>query len=93
MRLSHNRINAIAHKIAFQLVRKRYVITSRNLDQVSAWVERPILEDMAREAEIDQEVRDYIKGLTKKPPEGSFAYQALYQKKKEEVARRRNYTL
>ena len=29
MRLSEDRINAIAHKIAFELVKKRYVQTTR----------------------------------------------------------------
>ncbi len=93
MRLSEDRINTIAYKIAFQLVRKRIVITSKRLNQVTAWVEKPILEDLAREEEVDTEVKNYIHGLSKHPPEGSFEYQALFQKKKEEVARKRGFSI
>jgi hypothetical protein len=93
MRLSEDRINSIAGKIAFQLVKKRMVVTKRRLNQVAAWVEKPILEDLRREEEIEREVTEYIRGLAKKPPEGSFEYQALFQKKKEEVARRRGFTV
>lgn len=93
MRLSEDRINSIAEKIAFQLVKKRMVVTDKNLRQVSAWVEKPLLEDLAREEVIEREVAAYIQGLSKKPPEGSFEYQALFQKKKEEIARRRHFTV
>lgn len=93
MRLSEDRINAIAHKIAFELVKKRYVQTTKKLLQVAAWVEKPILEDIAREEEIDEETRRILRTMTKCPPEGSFEYNALFQRKKEEVARRRAYEL
>ena len=93
MRLSEDRINAIAEKIAFQLVKKRMVQTKARVNQVQAWVEKPILEDLRREDEIDEEVADYIRGLKTAPPPGSFEYQALFQKKKEEVARRRSFTV
>ncbi len=93
MRLSEERIDAIANKIAFHLVKKRQIISTKNLRQVTAWVEKPILEDLQREDAIDREVTEYIAGLEKKPPAGSFEYQAMYQKKKEEVAARRGFTL
>lgn len=93
MRLSEDRINSIASKVAFQLVKKRMVLTEKKLNQVTAWVEKPMLDDLKREDEIDREVQQYIRGLQKKPPEGSFEYQALFQKKKEEVARRRGFTV
>ena len=93
MRLSEDRISAIAGKIAFELVKKRYIITAKNLRQVATWVEKPIIEDMAREEEIDAEARRILGTLTKCPPEGSFEYNAMLQKKKEEVARRRGYAL
>ena len=89
MRLSEDRINSIASKIAFQLVKKRQIKTSKRLHQVTAWVEKPMLEDLALEQMVDDEVRAYIEGLSKGPPEGSFEYNALFDKKKEEIARRR----
>lgn len=93
MRLSEDRIDSIAGKIAKQLVKKRMAKTAHNLRQLATWVEKPILEDLAREEEIDAEVRRLINGLGTKPPEGSFEYQALFQKKKEEVSRRRSFTI
>ena len=93
MRLSEDRINVIAHKIAFHLVKKRSIVTRQKLRQVETWVEKPILEDLMREEAIEREVTEYIKGLSKKPPEGSFEYQALFEKRKEEVSRRRGFTI
>jgi hypothetical protein len=93
MRLSEDRIGAIAYKIAFELVKKRYVVSKKKLMQVTAWVEKPILDDLAREETIDEEVRQVLQSMTKCPPEGSFEYQALFQRKKEEIARRRSYSI
>jgi hypothetical protein len=93
MKLSENRVNAIAYKVAFQLVKKRCIKTRERLDQVTAWVEKPILDDLAMEEQINEDVRQILASMTTCPPEGSFEYQALFQKKKEEVARRRNYEL
>ena len=93
MRLSEDRINAIAYKIAFELVKKRFIKTQKNLRQVTAWVEKPILDDLEREEEIEEEVRQILRSIKSCPPEGSFEYQALYQKKKEELSRRRGYQL
>jgi hypothetical protein len=93
MRLSEDRISAIASKIAFELVKKRLITTTKNLRQVAAWVEKPILEDIVKEDEIDVEVRRILGTLTKCPPEGSFEYNAMFQKKKEEVAKRRGYAM
>ncbi len=93
MRLSEDRINSIAHKIAFELVKKRLVKTSRRLAQVSAWVEKPILDHFRLEDAFEEEIRQQLRGMSTCPPEGSFEYQALFQKKKEELARRRGYQL
>lgn len=93
MRLSEDRIDAIAQKVAHRLVKKGHVASKRPLRQVSAWVEKAMLDLLKMEDAIDQEVAAYIEGLSNKPPQGSFAYQALFQKKKEEVAARRGFRL
>ena len=93
MRLSEDRANAIAAKIAFELVRKRLLMSTRPLRQVTAWVEKPILDYLHQEEEIDEEVRRDLARQTKCPPEGSFEYQALFQKKKEEIAKRHGYVI
>jgi hypothetical protein len=93
MRLSEERISALASKIARRLVKKQMALSTQNLRQLTAWIEKPILEDLAREEVIDEEVKTLIAGLQNKPPVGSFEYQALFQKKKEEVARRRGFKI
>lgn len=93
MKLSEDRINAIAHKIAFELVKKRYIRTNHNLRQVSTWVEKPILEDLHMEERINNEVLENMRRMTTAPPEGSFAWQSLYQKKREELAQKYGYEL
>jgi hypothetical protein len=87
--LSDDRINAISHKVAFELMKKRYVTAkSGGLGQLTACVEKPILEYFEREDQVDLEVKRILASMSTCPPEGSFAYQALYQKKKEEIAHR-----
>lgn len=89
MRLSEDRIDSLANQVAFHLVKKRLVTSSHSLRQVTAWVEKPMIAALTLEDEVDSEVTAYIEGLEKKPPAGSFAYQSLFVKKKEEVAARR----
>lgn len=91
MRLSEDRVNAIAEKIAHALVKKRMIRTRRRLYQVTSWVERPMLEHFRAEDEIDALVRADLARLSKCPPEGSYEYNAMFEKKKEEIARRRNF--
>jgi hypothetical protein len=93
MRLSEDRVSAIAYKIAFALVKKRFVKTTQNLRQVTAWVERPILDNLAAEARLDEDARAMLRKMSTCPPEGSFDWQALFQKKKEELAAKRQYEL
>jgi hypothetical protein len=93
MRLSEDRVSAIAYKIAFELVKKRHVKTAQNLRQVTAWIERPILDNMIAEARLEEEVRAMLRGMSTCPPEGSFDWQALFKKKKEDLAAKRQYEL
>lgn len=93
MRLSEDRINAIAGKIAQQLLRKGMAKAKAGPRQLAAWIEKPIMEDLEREEQIDAEAAALIRGLSNPPPEGSMDYQILLRKKKEEISRRRGYTI
>jgi len=93
MKLSEKRIESISDKIAFQLVRKRHLITNENLRQVSAWIEHAIVDNLKIEDEINEEVRSFLSRMTTCPPVGSFEYNAIFRNKKEEIAKRRNYEL
>lgn len=91
MRLSEDRIASISRKIADRLVAAKALDTKATPGLLAAWIERPIMEYLQREDAIDDEVRRQIANLSKPPPEGSFDYEALFRKKKEEIARRRGY--
>lgn len=91
MRLSEDRIYAIAEKAAERLKKRGMIASAASVRQIAAWIEKPILDNLSVEDEIDAEVRRYISGLSKPPPEGSFDYDALFRKKKEEISRRRGF--
>ena len=93
MRLSEDRIFAISEKIAEHLKKKRMIASKASIVQLASWIEKPIYDDLQAEEQIDDEVRRQIDNLQNKPPEGSFDYSALFQRKKEEIAQRRGYKL
>lgn len=93
MRLSDDRILAIAKKIAFAIVKKRLIRTSENQRQISSWIEKVILDDLGMEDKINDEVREMLGKMTTCPPLGSIDYKNLFQKKKEELAKRHNYSI
>lgn len=93
MRLSEDRIYAVSEKIAEHLKKKRLISSKASINQLASWIEQPIYDNLHAEEEIDTEVRRQIDNLQNKPPEGSFDYQALFQRKKEEIAQRRGYKL
>jgi len=91
MKISEARIDSISKKIAFRLVKERLVRTVKNLRQVSAWVEYAIYEDFKIEESINKETTEMLSKMTTCPPVGSFEYNALFQKKREEVSDRKNF--
>lgn len=91
MRLSEDRIAAIAQKVAFQLKKKRLVNPFMSVDLIQARIERPMLAHFQLEEKIDEEVRTVLSRSDDCPPEGSYEYQALFIKRKEEIAARHNY--
>jgi len=93
MKISEARIDSIAKKIAFKLVKERLVRTVKNLRQVSAWVEFAIYEDLKIEENINKETMEMLSKMTTCPPVGSFEYQALFQKKREEISNRKNHNI
>ena len=91
MRLSEERINSIAEKIALKLRRKGMVTAKGSLTTLASWIEKPMIAHMALEDDIDEIIRHQIMNLKNAPPEGSYDYQALFRKKKDEMARRKGF--
>ncbi|MCX7019658.1 MAG: DUF507 family protein [bacterium] len=93
MRLSQDRINFIAQQVAMELIDKGYVKYSGSKVLLESEIAKVILEDLAIEDEIDREVVDMITSMKRNIPAGSAEWNAIYWQKKEEIARRRNYTI
>jgi hypothetical protein len=93
MRLSEERIRHIADRIAKDLLDKGAVEATRGARFVSGLITQTIIQDLQREDDIDAEARERLNRYPNRPPEGSGAAEALFQKIKREVAIERGYPL
>ena len=93
MRLSERRVQFIAQQIADGLLKNRRVRYRGNKNKYVAEIGRVILEDLRIEDEIDREAEERIRRMKRDIPEGSAEWMAIYQQEKEQLARRRNYTI
>jgi hypothetical protein len=93
MRLSEDRIHFIAAQVAKELIDKKVVAYGGSKIILESEISRVILEDLKIEEEIDKEVVEMIDKMQRKLPAGSAEWQAVYQQKKEELARRKNYII
>jgi hypothetical protein len=91
MRLSEKRIQFIAQQIAKELLERGEISYSGTPLVLESEVARIISDDMRIEDEIDQEVVEMISRMKRNIPQGSAEWDAIYQEKKAEIARRRNY--
>jgi len=97
MRLSEDRIRHIAERIAKDLLEKKAVEADRgapsNVRIIAGLITQTIIQDLQREDDIDAETRRRMLRYPGRPPEGSGADEALFQKIKREVAMERGYPL
>ena len=93
MRLSEDRINSVAYKVAFELKKKRLMRTLKPVTLIQARVEKPMLEYFEVDDKINEEARRQVLGSVDCPPEGSYGFQARMNQKREELAERFNYEL
>ena len=91
MRMSEERIHFISQQVAKELIDKKMIEYGGSRIVLEAEISKVIMEDLKIEDEIDQEVAEMIAGMKRNIPQGSFEWNAIYQQKKEEIARRRNY--
>lgn len=91
MRLSEERIHFIAEQVAKELLAKGLVKYGGSRIVMESEISRVILADLSIEDEIDREVVEMIEKMKRNIPPGSAEWTAIYQQKKEEIARRRGY--
>ncbi|MBN1515060.1 DUF507 family protein [Candidatus Sumerlaeota bacterium] len=93
MRLSTDRIQFIAKQITETLLKERRIRYTGNKNRLAAEIEKIILDDMRQLAKIEREAENLVNNLQRDIPEGSAEWQAIYQQKKDELARRYGYEL
>ncbi len=91
MRLSERRIQFIAQQIVKELLDRGEISYSGTRLVLETEIARIISDDLRIEDEIDQEVTEMISKMKRNIPPGSAEWDAIYQEKKAEIARRRNY--
>jgi len=91
MRLTENRIQFIAQQILKELLDSKEISFTGSKMVLESEIARIIFDDLQIEDEIDQEVVEMISKMKRNIPPGSAEWDAIFQEKKAEIARRRNY--
>ena len=94
MRMSRERLFALADRVVAELsategVVIKALVDERTRGQLRTEVFRVLEDESKLEESIDQEVRRTLSTYARPAPEGSAEWEALYQKTRDEVFRRR----
>ena len=93
MRLSEERIYFIAEKIVDALVSKGMIKISTPAKLICREILTTVIRDLRIEDQIDKEVIEMIKSMSREIPEDSPEWTGVFRQKKEDLARRKNYIL
>jgi hypothetical protein len=89
VKFSRERVFHLAARLVEELLAQSGVTALRPADDVRAEVIRALSDETRVEDTIDAEVRKILSSYARPAPEGSPEWEVLYQKTREEVARRR----
>lgn len=93
MRLSEDRIQALARIMAADMVARGAVEAKVGERDLALLIASVIIKDMQVEEDIDREAREKLSRQRNLPPEKSAEYEAMFDRVKREVAARRGYPL
>ncbi|MEW6088657.1 MAG: DUF507 family protein [bacterium] len=93
MRLSEDRIVDLSCKIAGKILDEELIYSDFDEDELIDFIKRIICNDFAIEDEIEAETKKVMNSYSRSIPEGSAEYNAVYQKIREDIAKRKNYVL
>lgn len=93
MRLSNDRIQNIARKMAKKMTARGVVIPRGGKDDLALFLARFLAYDQMKEAEIEKEAREFIARQRTLPPPGSGEYEAAFRNAKEQIARKKGRVL
>ena len=91
MRLSDDRILAIAQKMIAALREKKMLRLKGLAMRVEAEVQRVIMQDLMIEDEINAEIEKRIAAMKRDIPYGSAEYSAIFTQLKDQLCEQRNY--
>jgi len=93
MRLNDDRVQSIAGQIADCLTREGMIHFTGLRTSLVTIIARVIANDLKIEDEINAEVEQMIESMQREVPRGSAEWNSIFFQKKEELARRRNYSI
>ena len=93
MRLSDDRIQSIAGKIADHLTQQKMIRFEGLRTSLVTLIARVVTNDLKIEDEINAEVERMIESMQRTIPRGSAEWTSIFMQKKEELARRHHYII
>ena len=93
MRLSEDRIQDIAKKIADDLIDRNAVDPKAGRRNLATLVAQVMINDLSLEDKIDEETRARLARQKNLPPPGTGQYEAMFLKVKEQIAREKGWPM
>ncbi len=93
MRLSEDRIEAVAKKIVKDLREAKIIRLKGMASRLETEIQRVMTEDLKIEDEINAEVERQIESMGRTIPYGSAEWDATFQQLKEKICQQRNYLI
>jgi hypothetical protein len=89
MRLSEDRISHVSHLILDGIIKGGLAEPVSAEEKVLRDIKRTFVQELKFDDDVDTAVRDTIRSLSRRVPEGSPEWEVLYRKYREEELRRR----
>jgi len=88
MRLTRDQVEYVSQQIVRGLVREEYITTDHHDPLIDA-IAHVLVEDLAAEDKLNDDVRDMLKNFADEISRGSLNYQELFRKAKAKLAKER----
>ncbi|MCC5875707.1 MAG: DUF507 family protein [Candidatus Sumerlaeia bacterium] len=89
MRLSNDRIQNLARRMAKQMASRGAVAPRNGPDDLALFLARFLAYDQMKMEEVEKEAREFIARQRTLPPPGSGEYEAAFRNAREQIARKK----
>lgn len=93
MRLSDQRIQNLARRMAREMTARNAVEAKGGAENLAGFIARFLAYDQMKEEEIEREAREFIARQKTLPPPGSGEYEAAFRNAKRQMAARKGRVL